>query len=594
MRLRSLTLWGFMAVGFMAAAHAATPGQGSVMVRTDAGWSALAPGTAGSVLYSGGLTGNPFWGSVPSLLGQDFATAMRTATGATTPRSLGDAAADVLQGADNGLKCDGVTDDGPALQALVNRVSATTSPDIQLPYGKCLINTSVTISLAPVHIKGHGWGEANSPGTKLYTTNPAISPIYLTGYHATAGTSIEDVALSQLQPPPAVGWTPTVYPAFISVNGSPGVRLRRILGFGVYDGFYLHNAGRYEVSDIYGQFFHRGMTADTGYDLAHIFNWHAWPFWLDSMNATLPNPARDAVIAWQQANSDLIALGRQDGATIRDVFAFAVNGGVSFIPDAAGAATNIMIDELQCDSNVHCLKNVSGQGASIYLGRMNSFGQRGVDSGTPYPGANAIYADANSAFNIAGGDIKQGFPDTNVVQLDSTTLTSALYLHSVQTYLMAGAAGSSIFKLSYAGTGSTIVNVDTPLNIALTSGGYMAGVNWGSTNAAVRIPGLDYQIVENPTAVAFAGNSYAIENARPKIVFEADDGNTISSMTIRMPRQPYDGMEVVIMSTVQINGLTINDPNGRPIIIPPTSLAPYSPVRFKWTNTGSQIVWFRI
>ena len=571
------------------------------------------------------------------------------------------------------MKCDGVTDDGPALQALVDRVSASTSPDIQLPYGTCLINTTVSIHRAPVHLRGHSWSEAISTGTTLSTTNTAISPFVISplvpnGIVQTNGTSIEGVAIAQDQPLPvtaaasmtagsrqivtsvpakvgsavvgpgirnetfvtASGGTPppnppplpaappaparaapgapgapTVYPPFFVVRDTASISFRGIYGFGIYDGISFFNVGRDEVAGIYGQFFHNIITTDAGYDLAHYSDFHIWPFWnsikgfqIDQNGTSYrAGPLLDVVMAWQEANMDAIVLGRQDGATLRDMFFFMANGGITFknLPGHYGFATNIMIDQVQCDSTVHCLKNVGQPGATIYLGALNSFGQRGASTGTVYPGANAIYADANSCFNIAGGDIKMGFPDTNVVELDATTCISAVYLHSLQTYLMAGATGSSIFRLGYTAPGNAphIVNVDSPLNIALSSGGYMAGVNWATTNAVVRIPGLDYQILEAPAGAGFNGHRYAIENARPKVIFEADDGRPISSIDIVMPTDPYDGMETVIMSTVPMAGLKLSDPNGRPIIAAPSSLPPYTALRFKWTNTGSQIVWFR-
>lgn len=595
--------------------------------------------------------------------------AMRTPTGATTARSIADAAADVLQGADNGMKCDGVTDDGPALQLLVNRVSASTSPDIQLPYGKCLIDTAVVIKAAPVHLRGHSWSEVTSTGTTLHTTNPAIIPLSITplvpnGVYRTNGSSIEGIAISQQQPLPvtaaaaitagssqivtavpakvgsavigsgipheafvtALGrsgpnytltlnvaatatvpsasvttWSPTVYKPFIFARDTASLKFKDIYGYGIYDGISLYNVGRDEITNIYGQFFHNVVTTDAGYDLAHFNDFHIWPFWNTEIGRDFvygQGASFDVVMAWQEANMDAIVMGRQDGATLHDMFFFMTNGAITFKPlDNKGSATNIMVDQVQCDSTVHCIKNVSGQEVTLFLGALNSFGQRGASSATVYPGANAIFADGNSSFVINGGDIKMGLPDKNVVQLDSATRSSTIDLDSLSTYLMAGNVGSSIIRSAgkNQGVAPDMISVANPLNIAVRSGSgkYMAGVNWASTNAMVRIPGLDYQLIEAPAASGFNGHSYAIENARPKLTFEADDGKPIADITILMPTATYDGVELVVISNVAVHAVTFRDPNGRPIIGAPASLTPYLAARFKLMDTGSQTVWFR-
>ena len=519
-------------------------------------------------------------------------------TGGTTPRSIASASAHVLQGADNGMTCDGVTDDGPALQAVVNRVSTGTSADIRLPHGICLINTAVTATKV-VHLNGQGWGEsAVATGTTFATSNTAITPLTFSGSTNLAnpnGSSVRDVAFTQVQPPPVAGWAPTVYPPFIQVTSSDGFKGTNLLAKGVYDFINLQNSARYTLNGIEGQVFHNAVKVDDAFDIGRIDNVNLWPYWLKYQNVDGASVTGNAVMAWQQANLDAVILGRQDGAFVDDVFVFAARSAVRFIAGPNGFATNIELGKIDCDSTVHCLYVTGVQGTSAKLQEMNAFGQRGVSSGQPYSGSNAIMVDSTSSLLLQGGDVRSGLTDTNTIELDNPNNPSTLYLHTIATYQVAGASGSSVIQAvtTASGVPPHIVGVDQPLNISLRSGSYLAGVNWGSTNAVVRNPGLDYQIIESPTAAAFAGNSYAIENARPKLVIEADDGHTISFMTIRLPKYSYDGMEAVITSTVPVTEVTINDPNGWPVIGAPASLTANAPIRFKWTNTGSQIVWFR-
>jgi hypothetical protein len=88
------------------------------------------------------------------------------ATGSTTARTLKDIAADVVNVKSFGAKCDGTTNDAPAIQAAID--SLTFGGTIQLPRGVCRIASTVTLAnKRSVSLIGMGAGHELGWGTVI-------------------------------------------------------------------------------------------------------------------------------------------------------------------------------------------------------------------------------------------------------------------------------------------------------------------------------------------------------------------------------------------------------------------------------------------
>jgi len=131
--------------------------------------------------------------------GSDIQNLGITATGSTTARSLADRAADIINGKDFGMVCNGTIDDGSALNAAIAAAEAN-GKKVVLPAGTCVIDASslAIVINKPVTIQGQGmWG------TILSLKSGSINPLFTVSvttltFNPSSGEPAQ-IAISDLQ-----------------------------------------------------------------------------------------------------------------------------------------------------------------------------------------------------------------------------------------------------------------------------------------------------------------------------------------------------------------------------------------------------------
>lgn len=241
----------------------------------------------------------------------------------------------------NGLACDGVTDIGPQLQALVNAVPTSVSGIITLPSGTCVLNSPVVINNIAVTIQGQGYTEGPSPalGTWLKITNTSFTPFLIEGVNA-RGTVFKDFAVWQQQPNLGAGWTPNPYPYVFDIENTLGeVTFDHILLAGITKGIKDYNSGRLNIRTLIGQVYTIGIFIDLCEDIPRIDYVHFWTYVTSASQ----------VVAYQEANLDTILLGRVDGIYLGDIFALAERSVIHLENAGNGITSKAYVSNLYAD-----------------------------------------------------------------------------------------------------------------------------------------------------------------------------------------------------------------------------------------------------
>ena len=242
----------------------------------------------------------------------------------------------------NGVKCDGITDDAPALQDLAGNSTATTPTIVQLPSGTCNIASPILIT-TPITFRGQGWSE-NGPGhygTYLAIAGTGFIPFEITGTRVRGSVmSFENLAVSQVQPAPAAGWIPFDYPYVFYVHDTGGiVNFDNVFLYAINKAINSYNTGRLHINNLYGQVFSNVLKVDRTLDIDRYVDFHIWPFWSSDAN----------VIRYQQENMDALWLLRDDSPYLDRIFIFAARSGVRFSQGASGPASKVAAGSLTFD-----------------------------------------------------------------------------------------------------------------------------------------------------------------------------------------------------------------------------------------------------
>lgn len=239
------------------------------------------------------------------------------------------------------LVCDGSTDIGPALQAIIDSISASKSPVIQLPPGTCALNSPVVLRNVALTIQGHGYTEGPSPalGTWIKISSTTFTPFLVEGGSA-RGTVFKDLAVEEVQPGIRQGWAPAGYPFVFSIQNTLGeVTFDHILLAGVTNGIYAYNSGRVNVRSIFGQVYNVGIKMDQCLDIPRIDYAHFWTYVTSDPN----------VLAYQQMTLDAILLGRVDGIYLGDIFSLGERSVIHLTNSSAGVTTKAYVSNLYAD-----------------------------------------------------------------------------------------------------------------------------------------------------------------------------------------------------------------------------------------------------
>jgi hypothetical protein len=242
------------------------------------------------------------------------------------------------------------------------------------------VNRGVSISTGGITIRGAGWQEFNgyfgqypnsigSNGTVLTQTQSQYSAIWIAP--SAAGVTIRDIAFTQTQPPDTPGWTPTFYPATISVAGqtapqsSGAVLMENLYFWSIYGGISVGSpgaaTGRTTMRHIYGMFFNYGIFVQYANDTVTIDDVHIWWFDLGRANA----------IKYMLNNTTGILSYRNDNPMISNIFVYGCNIGIHFGASNDGATQRIHLvnaDFDNCNNGIVCdasTGTTSGQFANI-------------------------------------------------------------------------------------------------------------------------------------------------------------------------------------------------------------------------------------
>ncbi len=255
-----------------------------------------------------------------------------------------------------------------------------------------------------VVIQGSGWNETHASGSVLSFVNP-LSQFRVSGTSA-RGFTLRNLSIKQSHPTIGAGWTPTTYLPVVAATGTAGqITIDNVLCAPCYDLVSATSSGRLFVSDVRGQIFHRAIYADQSYDSDRYMNVHVWPYWSNDVN----------VLAWQQANLNVIELGRVDTPFIDDVFAMAARSVLHTVSTASGNASKVLAGSLACDACQYGLL-VDSDNLSAIIASLMHQGQAAVGDGAPLAGTRAIAGSGSGARLTIGGVIGERY-DANVLTM---------------------------------------------------------------------------------------------------------------------------------------------------------------------------------
>jgi hypothetical protein len=483
----------------------------------------------------------------------------------------------------NGVKCDGITDDAPALQYLASQSTATAPAIVQLPSGTCNIASPVLIT-KPITLRGQGWSE-NGPGhygTYLAVAGTGFIPFEITGTVVRGSVmSFEDLAVSQLHPAPAAGWVPIDYPYVFYVHDTGGtVDFDHVFLYAINKGISSYNVGRLHITNLYGQVFSNVLKTDHTMDIDRYVDFHIWPFW--SSDAS--------VIKYQQDNMDAIWLLRDDSPYLDRIFIYAARSGIRFSQGASGPASKVAAGSLTFDGVRWGLWLTDAVNLmTTQIGNMTWQGGAGIAPTAPIPGASAIQADAGTWGVLQLGNLEAQFGDRNIVTLASTTSRTILTIDSLYAASFRGGPNRTwLYAASVRNAPVHEISIATLPALAPTASSLLINHD---TNAILRSPGQDYAVIGGPFT---SGGSYGMTGVAPKIIMvDPSYGVTYPTMTFTFPTQPYDGMEVQLTAeNFSVSRATFS---GGKTVLAPSNIPLGATVRFKWNLNGSGIgAWLRV
>ena len=246
-------------------------------------------------------------------------------------------------------KGDGVTNDAPAIQAAINAASASDGYDggnafgggiVYLPAGNYYLGSPLTITKQIIMV-GAGWGNPypNDGGTMLIVPNISAmtSSPAITVSNLGRGTTLRDFAIFHIQPAGGASFTPTSFPAAISVTTSD-VSLENLLLVNPTIGISIAT-GRVNINKVWGQPLTIGINIDNAEDVVKLNNVHFWPFWNQS----------SGVMGWTQANGVAIASYRNDSPQMSNLFAINYNKMFHFSASSYGNTTTCFVTNANSD-----------------------------------------------------------------------------------------------------------------------------------------------------------------------------------------------------------------------------------------------------
>lgn len=224
-----------------------------------------------------------------------------------------------------GAKGDGVTDDTRAFQAALEAANADGGGAVQIPSGKFLIKTHLTL---PPHVSLEGIWRKPQRGDP-----PDVGSVML----AVEGKGDEDappfitlrensciVGISVFYPEQVKANPPHAYPWTIRGMGDDCgvINVTIINAFKAVD-FGTNSCGRHYVDGLYAYPFKTGIFVNQCFDVGRLNNIHFWPFF--DLNPNSP------LWAYTKAHGTAFIFGRTDGEMVTNSFCIFYNIGMHLI-----------------------------------------------------------------------------------------------------------------------------------------------------------------------------------------------------------------------------------------------------------------------
>lgn len=418
----------------------------------------VAPNSAGQIVLPavGDVSGATTWTGLPSskqpptiangiyLQGRLTGMNLSGATGVPTGEAQ-TTLADFASQTDNtsvpaifyGVQCNGVTDDGPAIQR-AHDLSGSRST-LLMPEGVCLVNTAVLITHR-MTIKGVGWSVTGGSltGSAISTTIPTVTPFSFSG-EAASGSVLQDLAFEQTQPADATGWTPIQYAPSVSVvistyGGQEGHQdgeftARNLLFLGVYQGLYIDRTAHVDIDAIHGDTYGYLVSLHHLLDYSRIGWIHQWNYYV-ALNGLQPNRS-----LYQERNDDALIIGRADQLKAQMVDCYSCRSVVRLEGDPelplegggmstglGGSANQLYLGRVNGDVVMHAVYADSTTIRSgVVIDSINSIGldNQSLD-GEPLPGADAL-EDAGNGNKFQIGQISCATNDARCISYSGTT-----------------------------------------------------------------------------------------------------------------------------------------------------------------------------
>lgn len=444
-----------------------------------------------------------------------------------------------------GAVCDGLHDDGPAIQRAVNAATAVAGC-VVFPALPTLVNTQVNLINGSVHLEGQGWNETLASGTRIITTVP-VSVFYVAGEGR--GSSIRRMSFQQAHPAGVPGWTPIAYPPTINIyNCNQQVTLDDLFCYNCYEFIRSFGSGRTRIGYICGQPLFCGLSIDGSFDTTHIDHIHFWPYWTTVYR--FPDGSRTPgsyVLDWMVANGDAVHLFRVDGFQTSHIFCFGYRSGLrlsysgNYAPNG-GVPTIPQIGSLYPDA---CRFGVwfDGDGGSAHIQSLYTGGEN-LDN-LAIPGGFAIYFEANNC-QLCLSSARLFFTDSYAVVMDQPGGGNQLLIGNLD--LSRIDQGPELNPTAMFSANATVPNIISIANVPMfTERHGMDLIN--NCTAWVFCP-------TNPPdiQVPVSGGTVTVGTSRDTCIIEP--AGALGTLTINLPDKYLPGAELTIVCTQDIQHVT--------------------------------------
>jgi hypothetical protein len=325
---------------------------------------------------------------------------------------------------DFGATGNGLTDDGPAIQAAIDSLKISGGGILQFGARTYRIASPITINGVTVMLQGAGFTESPSEanGTWLKIDQTGFTPFTFSG-NMDRGSIVRDIAIRQYHSVPSATWAPTDYDYVFRVQDCLGaVDFENILLVAVNRGIWCDNSGRMSIKRLRGQVYTRGVEVDRCYDICRLEHVHFWTFHTNDQN----------VLAWQQNNQDALVFRKVDGVFLDDIFVLGARSALRFSASSAGVTTKFYGSNIYSDFARYGIW-IDGNGAEGRIANMTTQGELLGGGGIPMPGAAGIQIDANNV-RVQIGNLRVDDAESNAIRVNGSNNRLDIFAFRVEFF----------------------------------------------------------------------------------------------------------------------------------------------------------------